>query len=158
MGVTAHLREKEERKSKAFYNGKRVNSKKYQQIEGLISAISADIVNGVQRSDILTKLKEKMYDEQSQPYKESTAINYYWAATQRLKEDREEDMETLKDKLYSQYYQLYTDAMMVGNTFAAKSVLDSIAKVFINDNRKNVDVTVDNSNDKINISFGFDSE
>lgn len=158
MGVTAHLREKEERKSKAFFNGKRANSKKYQEIEELISAISADIVNGVQRSDIIIKLKEGLYKEQTHPYKESTAVNYYWAATQRLKEDREEDMETLKDKLYSQYYQLYTDAMMVGNTIGAKSVLDSIAKLFLPVQKQGMNIEIDNNSEKINISFGFDTE
>ena len=156
MGVAAHLRPEEERKSKAFFNGKRANTKKYQEIEDLIAAITADIVNGVSRSDIITKLKENMYDEQPQAYKESTAVNYYWAATKRLKEDREEDIETLKDKLYSQYYQLYADAMLVGNTIGAKSVLDSIAKLFIGDT-KNVNLN-GKLDEKINISFGFDNE
>lgn len=156
MSVAAHLRPKEERRSKSFYNGKIVGSKKYQEIEDLIAAIAADIVNGVSRSDIITKLKEKMYDEQSQPYKERTANNYYRAAIYRLKEDREEDIEVLKDKLYSQYYQLYADAMLVGNTIGAKSVLDSIAKLFIGDT-KNVNLN-GKLDEKINISFGFDTE
>lgn len=156
MGVAAHLRPEEERKSKAFFNGKKAKTKKYQEIEDLIAAITADIVNGVSRSDIITKLKEGMYEEQSQPYKESTAVNYYWAGTKRLREDREEDIEVLKDKLYSQYYQLYADAMLVGNTIGAKSVLDSIAKLFIGDT-KNVNLN-GKLDEKINISFGFDAE
>lgn len=156
MGVAAHLRPEEERKSKAFFNGKKAKTKKYQEIEDLIAAISADIVNGVSRSDIITKLKEGMYEEQSQPYKESTAVNYYWAGTKRLREDREEDIEVLKDKLYSQYYQLYADAMLVGNTIGAKSVLDSIAKLFIGDT-KNVNLN-GKLDEKININFGFDGE
>ena len=157
MGAAAHVgRPKGERKSKSFYNGKMANTKKYQEIEDLIAALVCDLVNGVSRSDIITKLKEGLYDEQPQPYKESTAVNYYWAATQRLKEDREEDIDNLKDKLYSQYYQLYQDAMLVGNTIGAKSVLDSIAKLFIGDN-KNVNVT-GNLNEKVNISFGFEKD
>lgn len=156
MGVAAHLRPEEERKSKAFFNGKKAKTKKYQEIEDLIAAITADIVNGVSRSDIITKLKEGMYEEQSQPYKESTAVNYYWAGTKRLREDREEDIEVLKDKLYSQYYQLYADAMLVGNTIGAKSVLDSIAKLFIGDT-KNVNLN-GKLDEKININFGFDGE
>ena len=156
MGVAAHLRPEEERKSKAFFNGKKAKTKKYQEIEDLISAISADIVNGVSRSDIIIKLKEGMYEEQSQPYKETTAANYYWAATKRLKEDREADIEALKDKLYSQYYQLYADAMLVGNTIGAKSVLDSIAKLFIGDTKNvNLNGKVD---EKITINFGFDAD
>lgn len=156
MGVAAHLRPEGERKSKAFFNGKMAKTKKYQEIEDLIAAITADIVNGVSRSDIITKLKEGMYEEQSQPYKESTAVNYYWAGTKRLREDREDDIEVLKDKLYSQYYQLYADAMLVGNTIGAKSVLDSIAKLFIGDT-KNVNLN-GKLDEKINISFGFDAE
>lgn len=156
MGVSAHLRPEGERKSKAMWNGKKAKTRKYEEIEDLIAAISADIVNGVSRSDIITKLKEGMYEEQSQPYKESTAVNYYWAGTKRLREDRETDIETLKDKLYSQYYQLYADAMLVGNTIGAKSVLDSIAKLFIGDT-KNVNLN-GKLDEKITIDFGFDTD
>ena len=159
MGRAAHVgRPKAERKSKAFFDGKQAKVKKYQEIEDLISAIAADIVNGVSRSDIIIKLKEGMYEEQPQPYKESTAINYYWAATNRLKEDRDEDIETLKDKLYSQYYQLYADAMKANNTIGAKAVLDSIAKFFIPTQKQETNIEIDKNTDKINISFGFSDE
>lgn len=156
MSTVAHIgRPKEERKSKAVYNGKVAHYKKYQEIEDLISRLTCEIVNGVPRSDIITKLKEGLYEEQPQPYKESTAVNYYWTAMQRLREDREDNLETLKDKLYSQYYQLYQDAMLAGNTIGAKSVLDSIAKLFLDTEKKNTNIQVNANKEGIKISFGF---
>lgn len=154
----SHTRPKEERKSLSKLANKHVKYKDYEYVEDMLSLIICDIINGIQRNDIIKKLENQLYEGQRQPYAYKTAQMYYYTAMERIREDRETQLEELKDKLYSQYYSLYADAVKTNNTFAAKSVLDSIAKVFINDNRKNVDVTVDNSNDKINISFGFNTE
>ncbi len=146
-----------ERYSKSFYDGHTVKAKKYAEVEELIGYIVADIVNGVQRNDIIEKLKKQIYECQTQPYKNSTAVQYYQAAMHRIKTDREEDLEDLKSKLYSQYYQLYAEAMQVGNTLTAKQVLDSIAKIFIG-NKPSTAIQVNTGNDKVEINFGFASE
>lgn len=156
MGFSAHLRPEGERYSHTFYNGQIAKSKKFNEVEDIINQIACDIVNGVQRSDILIKLQKAIYEGQTKKYTEKTAANIYQVAMQRLKQDREKDMDNLKDKLYSQYYQLYQDAMEVGNTIGAKAVLDSIAKVFIGEN-KNVSLS-GNLNEKIDVSFDFDNE
>lgn len=156
MGFDAHLRPEEERHSKTFYNGKIGWTKKYNEIEDLINQIACDIVNGVQRSDILIKLQKALYEGQTKKYTEKTSETIYQFAMRRLKADRENDMANLKDKLYSQYYQLYQEAMELGNTIAAKSVLDSIAKVFIGEN-KNVNLN-GNLNENIDVSFNFNNE
>ena len=156
MSTLAHIgRLPSERKSRAVYNGFKANCKKYQEIEDLIYALTCDIVNGVSRSDIITKLKEGLYKEHPKQYKESTAIAYYCTAMQRLKEDREIDAETLKDKLYSQYYQLYKDAIENGNVIGAKAVLDSIAKTFLDVDKKNTNIQVNANTDGVTINFGF---
>lgn len=156
--IVSHTRPKEERQSKSFYDGKRTKCKDYEYVEDLINQIVADIINGVQKSDIYYKLENQLYDGQRQPYKPKTVEMYYLTAMKRIKSDKEEEMEDLKAKLYSQYYQLYADSMAVGNTIAAKSVLDSIAKLFVGETKKNIDVTVDNNKDVVNISFGFSEE
>lgn len=153
---TSHDRPKDERQSKAMYDGKRVKCKDYEYVEDLINLVVCDIVNGIQKSDIISKLEKQIYEGQRQPYKKKTAEMYYFTALKRIKSDKDEHIEDLKAKLYSQYYQLYADAMENGNTIAAKSVLDSIAKIFVGDT-KNVNLN-GNLNEKVSISFGFDKE
>ena len=128
-------------------------TKEYKQTEELIMLVMADIVNGVPRSDILTKLKEGMYEGQKKPYKEVTALDYYYTAMDRIKMDMDEDIDDLRSKLYSQYYMLFADAVRTDNTIVAKQVLDSIAKYFVGDTMKlNLDGKVD---EKISIDFSF---
>ena len=153
--IESHLRPKEERRSKRIWNGKRAKVRDYQYVEDLLNLIICDIVNGVQKSDIMSKLQEQLYDGQKQKYTWKTAEMYYYTAMHRLKEDRESDIENLKDKLYSQYYQLYNDSMLVGNTLVAKSVLDSIVKTFLPD-EKNIKVDA-NINGELTIDFNFDN-
>lgn len=153
---TSHLRPKEERQSKSFYDGKRTKCKDYEYVEDIINLVVCDIVNGVQKSDIISKLENQLYEGQKQKYKTKTAMMYYYTAMQRIKSDKEEEIEDLKAKLYSQYYQLYADAMQDGNTIVAKQVLDSIAKIFVGDT-KNVNLN-GKLDEKITIDFGFDTE
>lgn len=156
MSLKAHTRPKEERKCKAFYDGRKVKGKDYEKTEQLISLVMCDIINGVSRSDILTKLKEKMYENQKQAYKEHSALEYYYVALNRIKEDREENIDNLKGLLYSQYYQLFNESMEAGNTLTAKSVLDSIAKIFLGDNKNNIQITTTNNDEnKVEIKFGY---
>lgn len=156
--IRSHTRPKEERKSKSLLDNKHVKRKDYEYVESILVQCICDIINGLQKSDVMQKLENQLYDGQRQPYTYKTAEMYYYTAMQRIREDREAELEELKDKLYAQYYSLYADAVKSNNTFAAKQVLDSIAKVFVNDTKKNIDVTVDNNNDVVSISFGFDAE
>lgn len=130
--------------------------KDYEYVEDMLALIICDIINGVSKSDIFRKLEQQLYDGQRQPYKFKTAEMYYYTAIQRIREDREKEVEELRDKLYSQYYSLYADAVKNGNTIGAKMILDSIAKVFAVTPDKKVDIQV--ADNKVNISFGFDSE
>lgn len=149
----SHLRPEDERRSKSFYDGKIVKSKDYDYVEDMLELIICDIVNGLQKSDIMNKLQEQVYEGQRQPYKKKTAEMYYYTALNRMKDDRDANIEVLKDKLFSQYYQLYNDAMETNQTLVAKSVLDSIAKLFVGDT-KNVNLK-GNIDEKINIDFNF---
>ena len=99
-------------------------------------------------------------DEVEPEVVESEAVVLEPAEPEELAEDEpvatEQEVEELRDKLYSQYYSLYADAVKNGNTFVAKQVLDSIAKVFAVAPDKKVDIQV--ADNKVNISFGFDTE
>lgn len=122
----------------------------------MLALVICDIINGKVKSDIIKKLEQQLYDGQRQPYTYKTAEMYYYTAMQRIREDREQEVDELRDKLYSQYYSLYEDAVKSGNTIGAKMILDSIAKVFAASPEKKVDIQV--NNEKVEISFGFDSE
>lgn len=153
----SHTRPKEQRKSMSWHNNRNVNGKDYEYVEDMLALIICDIVNGLQKSDIMAKLQNQMYEGQRKPYTQSTSKVYYYTAMQRIREDREKEIEELRDKLYSQYYSLYADAVKNDNTLVAKQILDSIAKVFaIAPDKKNVDVQI--SDNKVHISFGFDTE
>lgn len=154
--IRSHTRPKEERKSKSLLDNKHVKRKDYEYVEDMLSLVICDIINGVSKSDIFRKLEQQLYEGQRQPYKFKTAEMYYYTAIQRIREDREQEVEELRDKLYSQYYSLYADAVKNGNTIGAKMILDSIAKVFAVTPDKKVDIQV--ADNKVNISFGFDSE
>ena len=130
----------------------------YEYVENMLQLVIADICNGVTRGDVLKKLKDGLYEGQKKPYKDPTALDYYYTAMARIREDREENVEELRDKLYSQFYSLYADSVKTGNIFVAKQVLDSIAKTFLPSQSKEMNVEIDKNNDKINISFGFDTE
>lgn len=152
----SHTRPKEERKSLSKLANKHVKYKDYEYVESILVQCICDIINGLQKSDVIKKLEQQLYEGQRQPYTYKTAEMYYYTAIQRIREDREQEVEELRDKLYSQYYSLYADAVKQGNTVGAKMILDSIAKVFAVTPDKKVDIQV--NNDKVNISFGFDSE
>lgn len=154
--IQSHTRPKEERKSLSKLANKHVKYKDYEYVEDMLALIICDIINGVSKSDIFRKLENQLYDGQRQPYTYKTAEMYYYTAMQRIREDREQEVEELRDKLYSQYYSLYADAVKNGNTIGAKMILDSIAKVFAVAPDKKVDIQV--ADNKVNISFGFDNE
>lgn len=153
----SHTRPKEERKSLSLLDNKHVKRKDYEYVEDMLALIICDIINGLQKSDIMAKLQNQMYEGQRQPYAPKTADMYYYTAISRIREDREKEIEELRDKLYSQYYSLYADAVKNDNTLVAKQILDSIAKVFaIVPDKKNVDVQI--SDNKVHISFGFNTD
>lgn len=133
-----------------------MKGKDYDYVEDMLALCICDIINGMQKSDVMNKLQNQLYEGQRQPYTYKTAEMYYYTAIQRIREDREQEVEELRDKLYSQYYSLYADAVKNGNTIGAKMILDSIAKVFAVVPDKKLDIQV--ANDKVEISFGFDNE
>lgn len=123
----------------------------YDRVERLINEVQCDLVNGVMRSDIFRKFNEGLYENLGEKkIGERQIQNYIKAAWEKMKEDRVDKVNELRDMLFSQYMALYNDAVEVGNTITAKSCLDSIAKIFLPD-EKNVnlnakvegDVTID---------------
>lgn len=119
--------------------GKRLSQRQldeYDRVQRLIEEIQVDLVNGVLRSEIFNKFRERQYENLSQKnIGERQIQNYIKAAWELLKEDRVEKVQELRDLLFSQYMSQYNEATQMGNVIAAKSCLDSIAKIFLPDEK-----------------------
>lgn len=119
--------------------GMRVSQKQldeYDRVERLIEEVQCDLINGVLRSEIFRKFKERQYENLGEKKIGERQIQYYIkAAWEKMKEDRTEKVQELRDMLFSQYMSQYREATEMGNVLAAKSCLDSIAKIFLPDEK-----------------------
>lgn len=136
--------------------GKRVSQKQldeYDRVQRLIEEVQVDLVNGVLRSEIFNKFRDHQYENQN-PKKdigERQIQNYISAAWELMREDRVEKIQDLRDLLFSQYMAQYNEATLLRNPLVAKSCLDSIAKVFLPD-EKTLNLNVDG---EITIDFNL---
>ena len=131
--TTSHAINKECRRGKIL-SQKQLDE--YDRVQRLIEEIQCDLVNGVLRSEIFRKVQERVYENLGEKTVGKRQIeNYIQAARMLLKEDRVEKVNELKDMLYSQYMAQYAEATEMGNVMAAKSILDSIAKTFLPDEK-----------------------
>lgn len=127
--------------------GKRLSQKQldeYDRVQRLIEEIQVDLVNGVLRSEIFNKFRDHRY-ENLNPKKDigdRQIQNYIAAAWELMREDRVEKIQDLRDLLFSQYMAQYNEATQMGNPLVAKSVLDSISKIFLPD-EKTLNLNVD---------------
>lgn len=119
----------------------------------LLQEVVADITNGLTRNDIVLKFANKQYEYQKKKIGEAQASNYIRMAYLIMAEDRVKEQDQLRDQLYSQYLMLYNDLVIAGNSFAAKAVLDSMSKIFLND-EKNINLNA-NLNGELTIDFNF---
>lgn len=140
--------------------GKRLSQRQldeYDRVERLINEVQCDLVNGVLRSDIFRKFNDGLYENLGEKkIGERQIQNYIKAAWEKMKEDRVYKVNELRDMLFSQYMALYNDAVQIGNTVAAKSCLDSIAKIFLPDEKNvNLNAKVDG---ELTIDFNLMNE
>lgn len=104
----------------------------YDRVQRLVEEVQCDMVNGVLRSTIFRKFKERQYENLGKKdIGERQIQNYIKAAWELMREDRIEKIQELRDMLFSQYMAQYNEATQMGNVIAAKSCLDSIAKIFL---------------------------
>lgn len=130
----------------------------YDRVQRLIEEIQVDLVNGVLRSEIFNKFRERQYENLGKKdIGERQIQNYIQAAWELLKEDRVEKVQELRDLLFSQYMSQYNEATQMGNVLAAKGCLDSIAKIFL-PNETNPNIQVVNNKEGVVINFGFDEK
>lgn len=120
----------------------------------LTEEVAADIVNGVAKSDILTKLQSNIYQYQDMPYSVVQSYRWYNWAVERIQQDSDDRMEVKRDILWSRYQQIYQDALESGQLGVAKATLDSIAKVFGLQAPEQKEITLKEAE----IKFGFSGD
>lgn len=144
----------EKRKPKRHSIGE--NNIQYAKADEVVSLIVCDIANGVSRSDCIEKVRLGMYD--NRPLGQRQAEYYYKAALDRIREDRQQEVERLKDLLYTRYESLYADSVKANDRSTAKGVLDSIAKLFVGINEKNTNIQINSQDNQMVIKFGFNDQ
>lgn len=126
----------------------------FNRADMLLQETLADIVNGLTKNDIILKFANKEYEYQKKAIGEAQATNYIKMAYLIMQEDRVAEADKLRDQLYNQYLMLYNDAVMADNPVLAKTILDSVGKIFLPDEKNiKLDAKVDGD---ITIDFKFD--
>lgn len=120
----------------------------------LTGEIVADIVNGLSKYDVFEKLRLGLYEYQDHEYKETSCYLWWNKAVERLKFANELEMSEKRAILWNRYEQIYKDSVDSGNIINAKSVLDSMAKVFGLQDAEKKEVTITD----FKIEFGFNDE
>lgn len=131
----------------------------YDRVQRLIEEVQVDMVNGVLRSEIFNKFRDRKYENLGKKdIGERQIQNYIKAAWEMIRLDRIDKIQELRDILFSQYMAQYNEATKSGNVMAAKSCLDSIAKTFLPD-EKNASIQINSAKDgNITINFGYTEE
>lgn len=126
---------------------------KYKEVDELVDYIYYDYCNGVSKADILQKLMKGVYDGHDKlSYRHS--YEYLKAAEKRIAFNKYEDEQGLRDVLYTRYEALLEQAVKDGDTFLAKSILDSMSKVFLPPTPTTA-VQINSNNEKLEVKFGF---
>lgn len=157
------LPKKEDRELKQFfhpvYKMGTHSKKEYDRVECLLDEISADVCNGLTFSEIMLHLKQNdRYENQKKPVKHNTAVEYIEAVKSRMALDRNRDIEQVKDALYTQYLNLYREALEAGNLITAKAVLDSLVKLYGIDKSPAAAVQINTDKESVSINFGLNND
>lgn len=126
---------------------------RYKKVDELVDFVYADYCNGVSKSDILQKLMQGCYDGHK-ALSFGHSYEYIKAAEQRIAFNTYETENGLREVLYTRYEALLEDSIKNGDTYMAKNILDSIAKIFL-PQTPNTAVQINSNNEKVQISFGF---
>lgn len=128
----------------------------FNRADMLLQEVLSDITNGFTTNDIIMKFSQKLYNNQKKAIGEAQARNYIKMSYLIMQENRVKEADKLRDQFYEQYLALYNDAVMNDNTILAKTILDSMTKTFLPD-EKTVNIN-GNINQDVTINFGFNNE
>lgn len=129
----------------------------YDKAERVLDLVYADITNAVSRSDCLQKLMEGLYE--NDPLSRRQAVYYYDAALKRFEVDTDIETDKLKKIFYERYESLLAEAIEYGDRMGAKSILDSMSKLFLGMDKPTTAIQVNNEKDGgVVINFGYNKD
>ena len=137
------------------------NNRNYEKTERLIDQIHCDLINGVLKSDVLTKLRQCMYqgqETQKKPFSDTYNYQLIRAAFDRFQDDRVRNEEELLNMFYARYEALYNDALQNGDRMNARLTLSDMGKMLGIGGDKKPNIQISGGNKNITISFGFSNE
>lgn len=139
----------------------RAHSALFNTADDIIDDVYVDIANGVSRSDITQKLMNGLYSSQKGQQKNMSyrqAQEYWNTALERMHYNKDIELDKLRDVFYSRYEALFEEAVKKNDIYNAKSILDSMSKIFgIEQKTPNTAIQINNGgDDKIIINFGLD--
>ena len=134
------------------------NREGYEKVERIIEDITVDVVNGVPRSDCLTKLEKGLY-----PSQEDTPIKdlqnrgaYYNAAVARIQEDLEKDKEKNLAIIVARFENLYKEALESNDRSSAINALKEMAKMLgVSQPQPTTAIQINNDKENVTINFGL---
>lgn len=142
------------RRVKALKMQKKIDD--YLKADELVDAVYVDFCNAESKSRILTKLQEGAYG--NKPYSLQQSYEYVNAALNRIRYDKSEKEDEMRNLLYTRYETLLNDCITLGDRFTARSVLADMAKIFLPQQPQTA-IQVNNQGDgKIEVKFGFGNE
>ena len=155
LSKTHSLPSKKDRKPKPYGStkGNVIKAKEFNEAEGIIDKLYADICNGVSKFDCLQKLESGFYGK---TVSKRMAFNYYNAAFDRLAINADVEAERLRQLLFSRYESLLEDAVTKGDIYNARGILDSMAKIFLGVDKPQTAIQINSDKENgITVNFGF---
>ena len=129
-------------------------TEEYNKSDATISAVYADIANGVSRSDCLQKIQQGMYG--NNPVKARQSAYIYNAALDRFAVDCDVEAEKLRNMFYGRYEALLEEAVKKGDLYNARGILDSMSRIFgVERKQPDTAIQINNNKEGITINFGF---
>lgn len=127
----------------------------FNRADDILDLVYVDICNGVARSDITQKLMKGFYEPQKKGMTYRQAQEYYNCAVDRMHFNTDVEHARLKDIFYNRYETLLEAAIKKNDIYNARSVLDSMAKIFLGVDKQQNNIQINNNKDGIVIKFGF---
>ena len=133
---------------------------RYNAVENVVDQVYADIASGVSRTEIHKKLKECAYEGQRKPLKKVSRTNYYNAALERFRYDKDLETDKLREVFYGRFEGLFKEAVAKGDIYNANNILQSMCKIFgLEQKAPQTAIQINGSNDgKVVVNFGFNDD
>lgn len=142
----------------------RAQSALFNKTDDILDEVYVDICNGVSRSDIVQKLINGLYENQSGQTAKMTyrTANEYWnTALDRMHFNTDIEHQRLKDVFYNRYESLLETAIRKDDIYNAKGILDSMSRIFLGDFKQNqgaTNIQINSDKGNVVIKFGFENK